>query len=76
MLVFGEEMNLPYDVALYPLESMARDAKAYIREFLDNMRIFDKTAKENISWHQKQNKIRHDLKSNTPDFQLGDQQGS
>lgn len=71
LLVFGEEMNLPYDVALDPLESMARDARAYIREFLDNMRVFDKIAKENIVWHQKQNKIRHDLNSNTPDFQLG-----
>lgn len=73
VLVFGEEMNLPYDVALDPLESMARDARAYIREFLDNMRAFDKIAEENIAWHQKQNKIKHDFNSNTPNFQLGDQ---
>lgn len=73
LLLFGEEMNLPYDVALDPLESMAKDAKAYIREFLANMRVFDKIAKENIEWHQTQNKIRHDKNSNIPNFQQGDQ---
>lgn len=71
-LLFGEEMTLPYDVALEPLENMSRDAKAYIKEFLENLKVHDKIAKENIRWHQEQNKIRHDLEENVPNFQLND----
>lgn len=71
-LLFGEEMTLPYDVALEPLENMSRDAKAYIKEFLENLKVHDKIAKEIIRWHQEQNKIRHDLEANVPNFHLGD----
>lgn len=36
------------------------------------MKVHDKIAKENIRWHQEQNKIRHALEANVPNFQLGD----
>lgn len=68
-LLFGKEMTLPYDVALEPLENISREAKAYIKEYLENLKVHDKIAKENIRWHQEQNKIRHDLEVNVPNFQ-------
>lgn len=36
------------------------------------MKEHDKTAKENIRWHQEQNKIWHNLEANVSNFQLGD----
>lgn len=51
---------------------MSRDAKAYIKEFLENLKVHDRIAKEDIGWHQEQNKTRHDLEANVPNCQLGD----
>lgn len=51
---------------------MSRDAKAYIKEYLENLKVHDRIAKENIRWHQEQNKTRHDLEANVLNCQLGD----
>lgn len=49
---------------------MGRRAKAYIKEYLENMKVHDKIANENIRWKREQNKIRHDLQTNVPGFQF------
>lgn len=50
-LLFGEEMILFYDVVLELFENMSRDVKVYIKEYLENLKVYDKIVKENISWY-------------------------
>lgn len=50
-MLFGEEMILFYDVVLKLFENMSRDVKVYIKEYLENLKVYDKIVKENISWY-------------------------
>lgn len=50
-LLFGEEMILFYDVVLELFENMSRDVKVYIKEFLENLKVYDKIVKENKCWY-------------------------
>lgn len=72
-LMFGKEMRLPFDIELQPKDNMAGDAKLYIQEFMSNLKIYHKIAKENELYHQQKNKEKYDKTAKVPDFKLGDQ---
>ncbi|CAC5368923.1 unnamed protein product [Mytilus coruscus] len=72
-MMFGEEMRLPFDVALEPKDNLSRDLKDYIAGFLENLKIAHTIAKERDQQQKAKDKERHDLKSNIPNFSVGDQ---
>ncbi|VDI60021.1 Hypothetical predicted protein [Mytilus galloprovincialis] len=72
-MMFGEEMRLPFDVALEPKDNLSRDLKDYIAGFLANLKIAHTIAKERDQQQKTKDKARHDLKSNIPNFSVGDQ---
>lgn len=41
-LLFGEEMCLPFDAALEPLESLSTDARLFLKESLKALKIQEK----------------------------------
>lgn len=71
-LMFGEEMRLPFDVSLEPVDNLGRDARAFMQEFMENLKVAHNLAQENQRHHQAKNKSRHDLKATEPNFKLGD----
>lgn len=71
-LLFGEEMRMPFDVSLEPKDNLNRDAKDHINELIDQLKVTNEIVKNNIQWHQQQNKERHELRVKLPDFKLGD----
>ena len=38
-LLFGEEMRLPFDAALESLDALSADAKMFLKEFLERLKI-------------------------------------
>lgn len=65
---------MPFDVSLEPKDNLNRDAKDHISELIDQLKVTNEipVVKNNIQWHQQQNKERHDLRVKLPDFKLGD----
>ena len=70
-LLFGKEMNLPFDVAVTPKENMGRAAKEHIAEVIDNLKIAKKIASNNVTRHQEINKENYDKKTKEPEFRIG-----
>lgn len=72
-MMFGEEMRLPFDVALEPKENLGRNLKDYIEGVLANLKITHEIVKSNDAQQKEKDKERHDLKAKTPNFSVGDQ---
>lgn len=72
-MMFGEEMRLPFDVALQPKDSLPKNDKTYMKEFLENLKMAHDIAKTAEAKQKEKDKVRHDNHSNIPDFSLGDQ---
>ena len=71
-LLFGREMNLPFDTSVLPKQSVSADAKLQLEEVLSNLKITQDLATENIKQKQAKAKERHDRNSKIPQFQLRD----
>ena len=72
-MLFGQNMRLPFDVALEPKDNLGKDAKQYMNDFLGRLRIYDQVARDNDMEHQARNKQYYDRNANIPDFRVGDQ---
>ncbi|CAG2233953.1 unnamed protein product [Mytilus edulis] len=71
-MVFGQEMKLPFDIALIPKENLSQTTKDHIKEIQSNLEIVHEIAKENDKRHKAYDKERHDQKAKIPDFEAGD----
>lgn len=69
-MVFGREMNLPFDIRVTPKDSLQADAKEHIRDILENLKITHEIAKENIAENQLKSKERYDARAKEPSFRL------
>lgn len=69
-MVFGREMNLPFDIRVTPKDSLQADAKEHIRDILENLKITHVIAKENIAENQLKSKERYDARAKEPSFRL------
>lgn len=71
-LVFGKEMNLPFDTALVPREGLNKDAKAHVSDLMAHLKIVKDIAKENIKKAQEKQKQQYDKKTKeAPSFRVG-----
>lgn len=71
-LVFGKEMNLPFDTSLIPRNGLNKDAKSHVTDLMSHLKIVKDIAKENIKQAQIKQKQQYDKKStDVPDFRVG-----
>ena len=71
-LVFGTEMNLPFDTSLIPKQGLNRDAKAHVIQLMERLKVVKALATENLQNAQDKQKARYDKKSSIPSFKVGD----
>ncbi|KAK3088363.1 hypothetical protein FSP39_018216 [Pinctada imbricata] len=70
-LVFGKEMNLPFDTSLIPKEGLNKDAKEHVSELMSHLKVVKEIAKKNIQKAQTKQKQQYDKKAKTPNFCVG-----
>ena len=71
-MVFGKEMNIPFDISVTPKESIGKSAQEHISDLIDHLKIVQKIAKENVSKSQEKTKSYYDRKAQEPKFKVGD----
>lgn len=71
-MVFGKEMNIPFDIAVKPKDNLGKPAKEHIDELIEHLTIVQKIAKRNVSKVQEKTKETYDKKAKQPDFKVGD----
>ncbi|CAG2224541.1 unnamed protein product [Mytilus edulis] len=71
-MVFGKEMNLPFDASVLPKDNLSKDAKHHLEEIISNLKITQDLAAENIKLKQAKMKERYDKNIKIPEFRLRD----
>ena len=71
-MVFGKQMNLPFDTALTPQEALPATTKTQIQYVLDNLSLSEKIANENLEKHRESSKTYYDKNCKDPTYNLGD----
>ena len=71
-MVFGIEMNLPFDTNVVPKDKLGKNAKHYIEEVLENLKITQDIATQNINDRKQKAKQRYDQHSKEPKFRIFD----
>ncbi|VDI24391.1 Hypothetical predicted protein [Mytilus galloprovincialis] len=72
-LVFGKDMNLPFDANLIPREDLNKNLKTHIDNILDNLKIAKAIATENLNHAQQKQKTNYDKRTELPKFEVNDQ---
>ncbi|VDI22633.1 Hypothetical predicted protein [Mytilus galloprovincialis] len=67
-LLFGREMNLPFDTSVTPKQNLSSDAKLQMEEVLSNLKITQDLATKNMLEKQLKSKERYDRNSKIPQF--------
>lgn len=69
-MAFGREMNLPFDLQVTPKDSLQQDAKEHIQNILENLKITEEIAKQNVHLNQQKSKEHYDKNTKEPSFRL------
>jgi transposase InsO family protein len=72
-MLFGKEMQLPVDTSLIPKPNLNQTAQEYMRQLISRLKLTEQVAKANQETQQAKAKARHDLKSKSPTFAVGDE---
>ena len=72
-MLFGKEMNLPFDIALQPKDNIGKTAKEYLEQLIEHLKVVQVVAKKNVDEVQVKTKARYDEKAKDPNFAIGDQ---
>ena len=67
-MLFGREMNLPFDISVISKQHLPSDAKQQLDEVLANLKITQDLATKNIKLRQAKSKYRCDRNSKIPQF--------
>jgi hypothetical protein len=59
-LLFGREINLPFDISVIPKQHLSSDAKQQLEEILANLKITQDLATKNMKLRQAKAKDRYD----------------
>jgi len=71
-MMFGEEMRLPFDIALEPKDSLPQNYRDYLSQFIANLKIAHEIAQENEAQSKEKDKVRHDKRAQVQNFGIGD----
>jgi hypothetical protein len=67
-MLFGREMNLPFDISVLSMQHLSSDAKQQLAEVLANLKITQDLATKNMKLRQAKAKYRNDRNSKIPQF--------
>jgi hypothetical protein len=67
-MLFGREMNLPFDISVISKQHLSSDAKQQLDEVLANLKITQDLATKNMKLRQAKSKYRYDRNSKIPQF--------
>lgn len=70
-LVFGKEMNLPFDTSLIPKNGLNKDAKTHVSDLMSHLKIVKNIATKNIQKAQQKQKQQYDKKTQVREFRVG-----
>lgn len=70
-MLFGKEMNMPFDVAVLPKESISKSAKEHLDDLIKHLKVVKDISKRNVQNSQEKAKSHHDKKAKNPDFRVG-----
>ncbi|CAC5373752.1 unnamed protein product [Mytilus coruscus] len=71
-MVFGKEMNIPFDISVLPKDNMSKSAKEHLHQLIDHLKIVQEVCKQNLHKSQEKSKQYYDKRSKEPDFRIGD----
>lgn len=71
-LLFGCEMNLPFDTAIMPKATLAKTTQQILNEYIERLHQSNKVAAQNKEKAQKRYKEIYDRKTRVPQFKIGD----
>ncbi|CAG2235679.1 unnamed protein product [Mytilus edulis] len=71
-MLFGKEMNLPFDISVQPKDGMSKTAKNHLETLIDRLKIVKDIAKTSVENSQEKTKNRYDKKAEAPKFRVGD----
>lgn len=71
-MLFGKEMNLPFDISVQPKDGMSKTAKSHLDTLIDRLKIVKDIAKTSVENSQEKTKNRYDKKAEAPKFRVGD----
>ncbi|CAC5378790.1 unnamed protein product [Mytilus coruscus] len=70
-MVFGKEMNIPFDISVLLKENLAKSAKQHLQELIDHLKVVKKISTQNVEVAQEKSKQNYDKKAKEPDFRVG-----
>lgn len=71
-MMFGEDMRLPFDIAVIPKDNLGQNAIDHVDEIKTKLKIVHEIASANDKRNKAKDKDRHDKNAKTPDFRIGD----
>ncbi|CAC5417671.1 unnamed protein product [Mytilus coruscus] len=71
-MIFGKEMNIPFDISMLPKDNMSKSAKEHLHQLIDHLKIVKEVCKQNLQKSQEKSKQYYDKRSKEPDFRTGD----
>lgn len=71
-ILFGSEMELPFDTSLLPKDGMNQDAKTHVENLIKHLKIVENIATENIQNTQQRQKTQYDKKAVDKEFRVGE----
>ena len=71
-MMFGQDMKIPFDIALEPKDNLPQDTKTYLNQFISNIKVAHTIAHQNEAVNKEKDKVRHDEKAKTQTFAVGD----
>ncbi|CAC5420206.1 unnamed protein product [Mytilus coruscus] len=70
-MLFGKEMNLPFDISVQPKDGMSKTAKDHLDTLIDRLKIVKDIAITSVENSQEKTKNRYDKKAEAPKFRVG-----
>ena len=71
-LLFGREMNLPFDISLIPKNNLSRHAQDHVKNLMSHLKVVKDIASKNLEKQKQKQKERYDKNSSEPNFKVFD----
>ena len=71
-ILFGREMNLPFDTSLIPKDGMNQDAKEHVNNLMKHLKTVREIATTNITTARQKQKAQYDKTAKQRQFRIGE----
>lgn len=71
-ILFGSEMELPFDTSVIPKDGMNQDAKTHVENLIKHLKVVENIATDNIRNAQQRQKAQYDKTAVNKEFRVGE----